>query len=112
MNARIASLVRWARARRPDVALSHNSYAQIAAAGALRIPVVTAMDYEHQPANHLAFRLAKRILLPQALPRSAVARQGATRSKVVTYPGLKEELYVGNFQPDPGVLDQRGPRAR
>jgi len=38
--------------------LSHNSYSQIVAARLLRIPVVTAMDFEHQPANHLAFRLA------------------------------------------------------
>jgi predicted glycosyltransferase len=106
--ARTAGLVRRARAWRADVALSHNSYAQIVAAAALRIPIVTAMDYEHQPANHLAFRLASRVLLPVALPRGAVARQGATAKKVVTYPGLKEELYVGCFEPDPHVLDGLG----
>src|SRR4051794_13444850 len=61
---RMLDLRRWARVRRPDVALSHNSYAQIAAARTLRIPAVTAMDYEHQPSNHLAFRLASTILLP------------------------------------------------
>ena len=47
-----------AGATRPDVALSHNSYAQILAARALRMPVLTAMDFEHQPANHVAFRAA------------------------------------------------------
>ncbi len=106
--SRAAGLARYARAHRPDVALSHNSYAQIAAAALLRVPVVTAMDYEHQPANHLAFRLADRVLLPAALPRSSVARQGATAAKVVTYPGLKEELYVGRFRPDPSVLGSLG----
>src|SRR5687767_816877 len=48
---RIAALRTWARGARPDVALSHNSYAQLVAARTLGIPGVTAMDYEHQPAN-------------------------------------------------------------
>ena len=106
--ARTVALRRWARGQRPDVALSHNSYAQIVAARALRVPVVTAMDYEHQPANHLAFRLADRVLLPAALPQSAVAGQGATPRKSVSYPGLKEELYAASFQPDASVLDDLG----
>src|SRR6185437_8653492 len=49
MCERIFDLRRWAARLRPDVALSHNSYAQIVAARSLRIPVVTAMDFEHQP---------------------------------------------------------------
>jgi uncharacterized protein len=108
IGARTRRLARRAGAFGPDVALSHNSYAQIVAARILRVPVVTAMDYEHQPANHLAFRLADRVLLPAALPRSSVARQGASAAKVVIYPGLKEELYVGRFEPDPDVLQSAG----
>src|SRR3954453_1454265 len=53
IGRRVAALRRFAQRERPDVALSHNSYAQIAAAASLRLPVVTGMDYEHQPANHL-----------------------------------------------------------
>jgi uncharacterized protein len=101
---RVFALARWARARRPHVAVSHNSYAQIVAARMLGIPVLTAADFEHQPANHLAFRLAKCILMPEALQRTNVGRQGATREKVVFYPGLKEELYIGDFQPDAEIL--------
>ncbi len=105
---RLAALRRWARQRRPDVALSHNSYAQILAARSLRIPAVTAMDYEHQPANHLAFRSAARILLPEAVPAATVARQGASESKVIRYPGLKEQLYLGDFEPNPMLLRELG----
>src|SRR5438128_2581616 len=57
---RVTDLRRWAKTMLPDVALSHNSYAQVLAARTLRIPAVTAMDFEHQPANHIAFRLADR----------------------------------------------------
>ena len=100
----------------PDVALSHNSYAQLVAARSLRIPAVTAMDFEHQPANHLGFRLARTVLLPSALRDSGVSRQGASRRKSRFYPGLKEEVYLGDFMPDQAVLEKLGvppgPRTR
>ena len=105
---RVIDLRRWARAARPNVALSHNSYAQIVAAYGLRVPVVTAMDFEHQPANHLAFRLAKTVLLPSALKQTRMRRQGATAGKTSYYPGLKEELYLGDFRPDDAVLERLG----
>lgn len=101
---RTRALRAWAKATQPDVALSHNSYAQIVAAGSLGIPQITAMDYEHQPANHLAFRLAKTVLLPEAFPARAARRQGAASRKVRRYPGLKESLYLGDFQPSKGAL--------
>lgn len=105
---RVATLRRWARRNRPDVALSHNSYAQIAAARLLRIPAVTAMDYEHQSANHLAFRLARTVLVPEAVPDGALRAQGARGAKLVRYPGFKEMLYLGRFEPDGSVLERLG----
>jgi predicted glycosyltransferase len=114
LGERIADLRRWAAGARPDVALSHNSYAQIVAARSLRIPAVTAMDFEHQPANHVAFRLATTVLVPEVLPVDVIRRQGAGPAKVVRYPGLKEELYIGDFKPDRAILDKVGldPRPR
>jgi predicted glycosyltransferase len=106
--ARVAALARWARRERPGVALSHNSYAQLVAARVLGIPGVTAMDYEHQPANHVAFRAARRILLPAAVPAGSVRRQGARPDKVQRYDGLKEQIYLADFEPDPGILASVG----
>ncbi|HSR95303.1 MAG TPA: DUF354 domain-containing protein [Solirubrobacterales bacterium] len=110
MLRRIAELTAWARRARPDVALSHNSYGQIVAARRLGIRAVTAMDYEHQPANHLAFRLADSILLPAALREAPLRRQGATPRKTRFYDGLKEEIYLGDFEPSPQVLAEVGVR--
>jgi uncharacterized protein len=101
---RVDDLRRWARRRSFDLALSHNSYAQIVAARTLGVHVVTAMDFEHQRANHLAFRLAHRILLPEALLLEAVRAQGAHPAKVAYYGGLKEELIFADFEPDPNAL--------
>ena len=94
----------FARRMSPDVAFSHGSYAQIVAARAARVPSVTMMDYEHQPANHLSFRLAKRVIVPSIFPDDALRRFGATSKSVVRYPGFKEELYLSGFQPDRAVL--------
>ncbi len=108
MAQRAIDLRRWAKANAPDVALSHNSYGQIIAAKQLRIPAVTAMDYEFQPANHIAFRLAKTVILPAALRSTVVKRQGAADRKTTYYSGLKEEMYLADFEPDTTILHQLG----
>lgn len=108
LGRRILMLREWARRARPDAALSHNSYSQIVAARWIGIPAVTAMDFEHQPANHLAFRLSSAVLLPSALERTQVRLQGATGKKTRFYPGLKEELYLADFVPDENVLQSLG----
>ena len=99
---RAAALAKWARGRGFDLAVSHNSYAQIAAASGLGIRAVTLMDYEHQPANHLAFRLASRVIVPRAFPAKALRRYGATPGKVRRFKGIKEDVYLADFTPDPG----------
>ena len=103
---RARALYAFARRTRPQVALSHASYAQVVAARAARVPAVTMMDYEHQPANHLSFRLASRLLVPEVFPEEALRRFGAWTSRVVRYPGYKEELYLADAPPplDPSEL--------
>jgi predicted glycosyltransferase len=108
MARRVRDLAGWARRERPDVALSHNSYGQILAARSLGIPSVTAMDFEHQRVNHLAFRVANRVLLPRALEGTGVRRQGAADGKTQYYDGLKEEIYLADFEPDPSILATAG----
>src|SRR5207249_10937385 len=100
--ARAGALRRFARASRPDLAVSHNSYAQALAARSLGVPFVTLMDYEHTPANHLSFRAASRILLPSVMRDGAVARYGASHRKVRRYPGFKEQVYLEDFEPEGG----------
>ena len=98
---RAAALRRWARDRGFDLAVSHNSYAQISAAASLGIKCVTLMDYEHQPANHLAFRLASRVIVPRAFPAGELRKYGASARKIRRYDGIKEDVYLADFVPDP-----------
>jgi hypothetical protein len=102
---RARALRSWARTRRLDLAVSHNSYSQIVAARARRVRSVTLMDYEHQPANHLAFRLASRVIVPRAFPAAALRRYGASPRKVRRYDGFKEDVYLADWQPAPGAFE-------
>jgi len=101
LASRAWALARWARQRKFDLAISHNSYSQILAARALGIKTVTLMDYEYQPANHLAFRLASRIIVPTSFPAKRLRSYGAAVGKVRRYHGTKEDVYLAGFQPDP-----------
>ena len=99
--SRAWELVQWGRQHRFDLAISHNSYSQILAARALRIKTVTLMDYEYQPANHLAFRLAARVIVPTSFPVSRLRHYGARVGGVRRYHGTKEDVYLADFRPDP-----------
>src|SRR5882724_7658729 len=102
---RAGALRKWGRDRGFDLAVSHNSYAHIAAAAALGIKSVTLMDYEHQPANHLAFRLASRVIVPRAFPAAELKKYGASTRKVRRYEGTKEDVYLAGFVLDPGFAN-------
>jgi len=100
LASRAWELARWARGRRFDLAVSHNSYSQILAARSLRLPTVTLMDYEHQPANHFAFRLSQKIIVPDCFPTEQLKRYGARIGKVRRYHGTKEDVYLADFERD------------
>jgi predicted glycosyltransferase len=105
---RARELVKWARARPAfDLAVSFNSYGQAIAAARLHLPYVTLMDYEHQPANHLCFRLARRVIVPECFPENSLARFGA-RYKTLKYDGIKEQIYLADFVPQPNYLQALG----
>ncbi len=98
------ALARIARREKCDLAVSHNSYAQALAARALFMPFVTLMDYEFQPANHVCFRLAQRVIVPRYFPEASVKKFGGA-TKAMYYDGLKEQMYLADFQPSSGYLD-------
>lgn len=106
---RSVALARWARKRRLDVGLGHGSVDLAVVGAALRIPSVQMQDYEHAGLQRqLAFRAARRVMVPDAIPPEAMRRAGASPKKLFRYPGLKEDYYLADFAPDPGVLDSLG----
>jgi uncharacterized protein len=107
LTSRLHELRRWARGREFDVALAHGSHELTVTARRLGIPSSTTFDYEFAWLQHqLGCRAATRVVTPDAIPPERLARYGATPPKLVQYPGLKEEYYLSDFEPDPGALEQ------
>src|SRR5215212_2441921 len=87
-----------------DLAVAHGSNDLALAAASLRIPAVNTFDYEWATQqHHIGCRLAKRVMTPDAIPPDRLERYGAKNGKLVQYPGLKEEYYLADFEPDPEV---------
>ena len=89
--------------RRPDLAVSHGSRAQVLVGKLLGIPTIMMHDYEHS--TKTGFVEPDWILMPDVIPDGVMAR----RTKgVLKYPGLKEDVYVPRFRPDRSILSQLG----
>jgi predicted glycosyltransferase len=109
MKARLRSLRRWARGRDFDLALAHGSHELTMTARRLGIPSATTFDYEWAWLQHqLGCRAATKVVVPESIPLERLARYGARPPKLLQYPGLKEEYYLADFEPDAGVLDGFG----
>ena len=107
MATRLGALVRWARGRRFDIGLAAASHHLPLAARTLRIPSSTTFDYEFATVQHqLACRAATAVLVPEAIPSERLERFGARPPKLRRYPGLKEEYYLADFEPDASVLEE------
>src|SRR4051795_1739446 len=108
LASRSAALARWAHGRHFDLAVGHGSNDISVAARLLRIPAATMFDYEWATVQHqVNCRLARAVVVPDAIPPERLERYGA-RGKIHAYPGLKEEYYLADFEPDPAVLAELG----
>lgn len=104
---RSVALARWARPQRFELGLGHGSVDLALVSTMLRIPSVQMQDYEHAGLQRqIAFRAARRVLAPDAIPVEAMRSAGANPRKLFRYPGLKEDYYLADFEPDSAVLAQ------
>ena len=105
LASRLGALRRWAREREFDLALAHGSHELTITASRLDIPSSTTFDYEFAWLQHqLGCRAATKVVVPDAIPPERLERYGVEPPKLVQYPGLKEEYYLADFEPDPDVL--------
>jgi predicted glycosyltransferase len=107
MTHRLGALRSWARARAFDVALAHGSHELTITARRLGVPSSTTFDYEFATLQHqLGCRAATRVVVPEAIPPERLRPYGVRPPKLVQYPGLKEEYYLADFEPDRSLLDR------
>ncbi len=98
-GGRILSLLNWAKGKKIDLVVSHNSHEPLAVAKSLKIKSVNLMDYEHHPANKLSFRLADRVIVPKSFPDKFLEKLNA-KNKTVKFDGIKEDVYLADFTLD------------
>ena len=98
---RSAQLMPFWRRHKPDIALSHGSRSQILLGKCLRCPTIEIYDYEHSHAY--PFLHSKWLIVPESLSRSNLHPKFF---HIRHFPGIKEDVYVPTFDPDPGILDE------
>jgi predicted glycosyltransferase len=104
LGSRLHALRNWARPREFDLALAHGSHELTITARRLGVPSATTHDYEFATLQHqLGMRAATKVVVPDSIPEERLARFGVRPPKLLRYPGLKEEYYLADFDPDPGV---------
>ncbi len=109
MSQRLGALHGWAKGRGFDVALAHGSHELTITARRLKVPSSTTFDYEFATLQHqLGCRAATRVVVPDAIPPERLRPYGVRPPKLVQYPGLKEEYYLSDFEPDRSLLDRFG----
>ena len=107
LGSRLKALKRYAKGHGYDLALAHGSHELTITARRLGIPSATTHDDEYATLqHHLGDRAATKVVVPEAIPPERMARFGVRSPKLLQYPGLKEEYYLYDFEPDPSVLDE------
>ena len=98
---------KFGKGRQFDLAACHGSNDLPIAARRLGIPAVDMFDYEFATWQHnVGCRLSRRVMTPDSIPAERLRRYGVDDGKLAQYPGLKEEYYLADFEPDPHVLDE------
>lgn len=87
----------------PTIAVSHGSRTQQILASILRIPNIMIGDYEY--AHTLPFLHPTWVLVPDVISDSAIPFHN---SQICKYPGIKEDVYVSEFKPDPHMRKTLG----
>lgn len=98
---RAAQLSTVMRRTKPSIAVSHGSRAQMISALMLRISSLAIMDYEYVK----GFVRPTWIMMPEVIRSSTLRFQ---ENRILKYPGIKEDVYVPSFKPDPTILNDLG----
>ena len=97
---RANQLRRYCRGRSIELALSHGSRTQLVASKLLGIPSILMLDYEYTE-TRIFNCLSNYLLIPEYIPDPRLCSARINTSKVLRYPGFKEQLYLNDFTPDP-----------
>ncbi|PRY90871.1 DUF354 domain-containing protein [Mongoliibacter ruber] len=91
---RVLKLRSFLKDKNVDVAIGQSSFYLPITAKSLGIKSIYTNDNEHAMGNIPSFIFADKILLPENLSLEKARKQGARKSKIIQYPGIKEGIYL------------------
>ena len=101
---RAMKLANTVRRYRPDISVSHGSRGCMLASYLLRVENVTIADYEF--ASKIGTGIGSQwMIYPEVVSSEGMTRRGL---KVLKYPGIKEDVYLSRFRPDPELKTRLG----
>lgn len=106
LGIRVLQLAPLILQKRPAISLSHGSRSLIVLSALLGIPNVSLSDYEFADLRLTSwFGSGKKkwVITPEVIPPDNFEKNGIPREHVLHYPGIKEDVYVPNFEPDPAI---------
>lgn len=103
LGIRTLQLLLPARKARPVLAVSHGSRSQLVAATMLGVPTLQILDYEF--AKVWAGVHPNWAMTPSMIRANAVK---LSSDRILTYPGIKEDVYVPSFVPQDGLRQELG----
>jgi len=86
---------------KPAIAVSHGSRTQLVASTLLGVPTLMLIDYEH--AQGLVVINPTYAMVPDVIPTASVKMP---QDRVSQYPGIKEDVYVVSYTPNPSIIKE------
>ncbi len=88
---------------KPDIAVSHGSRGCMLATKLLGLKGLTIADYEF--AGKVDFMRTRWAAFPEVVPNNRIEGPNVT---ILKYPGIKEDVYLSRFRPDPQLRARVG----
>ena len=91
---RVNQLSKFLKENKVDVGISQSSFYSPIAGKLAGVPTIYTNDNEHAAGNKISFLFAKRIFIPEFIPKENVTNAFVKDKKVMQYPGVKEGIYL------------------
>jgi predicted glycosyltransferase len=105
LGIRVLQLTPFALREKPAISISHCSRSSLVLSAMLGIPSINIIDYEYcdHRLSHLGLVQKKWVMTPEVIPPDIFEKNGMSTDHILQYPGIKEDVYVPFFQPDPSL---------
>jgi hypothetical protein len=111
LGIRVLQMAPYILREKPAISVSHGSRSLTLVSAMLGIRSINILDYEYADqrlTNWVGSVKRKWVMMPEVIPSAICEESGMLRDHVLHYPGIKEDVYVPFFQPDPTLKSTLG----